>query len=183
MFNIKETGDTGDRMMQGLPYGQGGAVTGASSLDTFSSPDVSQDPNHFGTLTDKSKITANAKDSMEKISPFGPYTGQSPQDFVKDVNNIKYKVTPDEVITGIDYEMKKLVLKDKQVAKQNVVNNLKKDPQYYSKLHMLSITDEEPKTNEEPKEQPIDYRTPQEKAIAEIMRNLRQDKINRRNWS
>jgi hypothetical protein len=177
MFKLQELGDSGDRMMQGLPYGQGGAVTGASSLDTFSSSDVSQDPNHFGTLTDKSNITTDAKDSMGKISPFGPYTGQAPQDFVKDVNDIKYKVTPDEVITGIDYEMKKMVLKDKQVAKQNVVNNLKKDPQYYSKLHMLSITDDEPK------EQSDDYRTPQEKSIAEIMQNLRQKKIDRRNWS
>lgn len=177
MTNLQELGDTGDRMMQGLPYGQGGAVTGASNLDTFSSPDVSQDPNHFGTLTDKSKITVTAKDSMEKIAPFGPYTGQAPEDFVKDVDKIKYKVTPDEVLTGIDYEMKKMVLKDKQVAKQNVVANLKKDPQFYSKLHMLGISDEEPKEKND------DYRTPQEKAISEIMQNLRQDKINRRNWS
>jgi hypothetical protein len=78
---------------------------------------------------------------------------------------------------GIDYEMKKLVLKDKQVAKQNVVNNLKKDPQYYSKLHMLDITDEPEKIDE------TDYRTPQEKAIAEIMRNLHETKKQRRNWN
>jgi hypothetical protein len=77
----------------------------------------------------------------------------------------------------IDYEMKKLVLKDKQVAKQNVVNNLKKDPQYYSKLHMLDITDEPEKIDE------TDYRTPQEKAIAEIMRNLHETKKQRRNWN
>jgi hypothetical protein len=174
MSKLRELGDTGDRMMQGLPYNQGGSVSGASDLSAFTSPDVSQDPNHFGTLIDKSKITAGSKDSMEKIAPFGPYTGQPPEDFVKDVNQIKYKVTPDEIITGIDYEMKKLVLKDKQVAKQNVVANLKKDPKYYSKLHMLDITDEP--------EQP-DYRTPQEKAISEIMKDLHEKKKQRRNWS
>ncbi len=177
MSKLQELGDLGDRMMQGLPFAQGGAVSGASDLSTFASPDVSQDPNHFGTLTDKSKITVSAKDSMSKVTPFGPYTGQNPRDYVGDVEQIKYKVTPDEVIMGIDYEMKKLVLKDKQVAKQNVVNNLKKDPQYYSKLHMLDITDE-PEKSEEP-----DYRTPQEKAIAEIMRNLHEAKKQRRNWN
>jgi hypothetical protein len=177
MRKLKELGDLGDRMMQGLPYGQGGAVSGASDVSTFDSPDVSQDPSNFGTLTDKSKITADAKDSMSKISPFGPYTGQNPKDYVGDVEKIKYKVTPDEIIMGIDYEMKKLVLKDKQVAKQNVVNNLKKDHQYYSKLHMLDITDE-PEKSEEP-----DYRTPQEKAIAEIIRDLHEAKKQRRNWN
>jgi hypothetical protein len=180
MSKLQELGDTGDRMMQGLPFAQGGAVSGASDVSTFASPDVSQDPNHFGTLTDKSKITVSAKDSMSKVTPFGPYTGQNPRDYVGDVEKIKYKVTPDEVIMGIDYEMKKLVLKDKQVAKQNVVNNLKKDNQYYSKLHMMGIDDgeEEKKSEEIP-----DYRTPQEKAISEIMRDLHEKKKQRRNWS
>ena len=39
--------------------------------------------------------------------------------------------------------MKKLVLKDKSVAKQIVVQNLKKDPKYYSKLHMMGIEPDE----------------------------------------
>jgi hypothetical protein len=172
MSKLQELGDTGDRMMQGLPFAQGGSVSGASDVSTFTSPDVTQDPNHFGTLTDKSKITASSKDSMDKIAPFGPYTGQNPDDYQKGVTQIKYKVTPDEVLTGIDYEMKKMVLKDKQVAKQNVVNNLKKDPQYYSKLHMLDISDEE-KT---------DHRTPQEKAISEVMQFLKEKNLKRRFW-
>ena len=175
MSKLQELGDTGDRMMQGLPYGQGGAITGASSFDTFSSPDVSQDPSKFGTLMDKSKLTATNNQSMQVIAPFGPYNSEDPKTFDTDVEKIKYKVTPDEVLTGIDYEMKKLVLKDKQVAKQNVVNNLKKDPQYYSKLRMLGINDEDMGKN--------DHRTPQEKAISEIMKELYQKKINRRNWS
>lgn len=140
MSKINEIGDLGDRMMQGLPYGQGGAIAGAVEpgvLDTFSSPDVVQDPNKFGTLTDKSNLTA--AQTQANISPFAPYGGKDPWDYVKDVEQIKYKVTPDEIIMGIDYEMKKLVLKDKQVAKQKVVNNLKKDPKYYSKLHMLGV--------------------------------------------
>lgn len=179
---IKEIGDMGDRMMQGLPYGQGGAVSGTSDMDVFDSPDATQDPSKFGSLDDKSKISADAKQSMQKIMPFGPYTGQDPKDYVKDVEQIKTKVTPDEIITGIDYEMKKMVLKDKQVAKQNVVSNLKKDPQYYSRLHMLDITDGENDTKPVA-EQPVDYRTPQEKAIAEVMREMYANKLQRRNWS
>lgn len=172
MTYINETGDTGDRLMQGLPYSQGGAVSGASNIGTFTSPDVSQDPNKFGTLIDKSKLTQKSKDSQSQIAPFGPYTGQPPEEFDTDVQKIKYKVTPDEVLTGIDYEMKKMVLKDKQVAKQNVVANLKKNPKYYSELNMLGINDETE-----------DYRTPQEKAIAEVIRQMYKDKLNRRNWS
>mgnify|MGYP000598406580 CR=1 FL=1 len=57
------------------------------------------------------------KQTQANISPFAPYGGKDPWDYVKDVEQIKYKVTPDEIIMGIDYEMKKLVLKDKQVAK------------------------------------------------------------------
>ena len=180
MSKLQELGDLGDRMMQGLPFAQGGAVSGASDVSTFTSPDVSQDPSNFGTLTDKSKITVSSKDSMSKVTPFGPYTGQNPRDYVGDVEKIKYKVTPDEIIMGIDYEMKRLVLKDKQIAKQNVVNNLKNDHQYYSKLHMLDIDDGEEKNKSD--EVP-DYRTPQEKAIAEIIRDLHEKKKQRRNWS
>lgn len=144
MSNINETGDLGDRMMQGLPYGQGGAIAGAVEpgvLDTFASPDVVQDPSKYGSLLNKANLTA--KQTQANISPMTPYHGKDPWDYVKDVEQIKYKVTPDEIIMGIDYEMKKLVLKDKQVAKQKVVNNLKKDPKYYSKLHMLGVYPDE----------------------------------------
>ena len=141
MPNLKELGDLGDRMMQGLPFGQGGAVSGASNLDTFSSPDVTQDPSKFGTVSDKSNLTA--PETQAAVTPFGPFTNQNPSDYVRDVEQIKYKVTPDEVITGMDYEMKKLVLKDRQVARTNVVKNLKKDPKYYSKLHMLGVFPDE----------------------------------------
>lgn len=144
MSNLQELGDLGDRMMQGLPYGQGGAIAGAVEpgvLDTFASPDVVQDPSKYGSLLNKANLTA--KQTQATISPMAPYNGKDPWDYVKDVEQIKYKVTPDEIIMGIDYEMKKLVLKDKQVAKQKVVNNLKKDPKYYSKLHMLGVYPDE----------------------------------------
>ncbi len=144
MSKMNELGDLGDRMMQGLPYGQGGSIAGASSpgvYDTFKSKTVTQTPSKFDTFTDKSNL--NAKDTKKHITP---YSQDSAWDYVKDVEQIKDKVTPDEVLMGIDYEMKKLVLKDKSVAKQIVVQNLKKDSKYYSKLHMMGIDPDE--TNE-----------------------------------
>lgn len=105
MSTLQELGDLGDRMMQGLPFTYGVSVSNASDVSTFASPDVSQNPNNFDTLTDKSNLAVDAKDSMSKIAPFGPYTGQNLRDYVGDVEKIKYKVTPDEVITGIDYEL------------------------------------------------------------------------------
>jgi len=127
MSNINEIGDLGDRLQQGLPYGQGGAIPGSSSqgvYDTFKVKNYSAD-----TSREKKNIT--------------PYSQENSWEYVKDVENMSDKVTPDEVITGIDYEMKKLVLKDKEVAKQIVVKNLKKDPKYYSKLHMMDIEPDE----------------------------------------
>jgi hypothetical protein len=73
MSILRELGDLGDRMMQGLPYGQGGAIAGAVEpgvLDTFNSPDVVQDLNKFGTMVDKSNLTA--KQTQANISPFAP---------------------------------------------------------------------------------------------------------------
>jgi len=166
MFKLQELGDLGDRMMQGLPYGQGGAIAGAVEpgvLDTFGSPDVVQDPSKYGSLLNKANLTA--KQTQATISPLSPYTGENPWDYVKDVEQIKYKVTPDEIIMGIDYEMKKLVLKDKQVAKQKVVNNLKKDPKYYSKLHMLGV-----------------YPDEKDEALMEIMTILKARKYAKQRW-
>ena len=89
-----------------------------------------------------------------------------------------------------------MVFKRKDLAKVLVVNNLKKDPKYYSKLHMLNIDDNDnlpaeapfiptqnPYQNEPvvpPSEAPIDWRTPQEKAISEIMRDLAKKKHEKR---
>jgi len=160
-LTIKEN-ELGDRMILGLPYAQGGAISGASNLDTFNSPSVTQDLNKFGTST-------------------GVIHTSNPLDYVKDVQQIKYKVTPDEVIAGIDYELKKMVFKDKKIAKQNVTLNLKTDPQYYSKLHMLDISDGDDKAVDV--KETIDYRTPQEKEISKIMEDLYQKKLQRRNWS
>ena len=187
MFRPITENDLGDRMYTGQSYIQGG---GGSSVNTFSSPDVSQNPTKFGFVPNiagsQSNITAVPPEDYDN-KPMA-----DPAKFEKEVEDIKTKVTPDEVIAGIQYELKKMVYKRKDLAKILVVSNLKKDPKYYSKLHMLNIDDDDnepaqapfiPTQNpyqSEPVVQYQDYRTDGEKAIAEIMREMAQKKHEKR---
>jgi hypothetical protein len=134
MPKLKEN-EMGDRMMTGLPYSQGGGL-GTTGVDTISSPDISQSPEKFKypqTAASASDITTPPPDDYDNKAM------QSRQDFESDVNAIKNVVTPDEVLAGMQYELKKMVFKRKDTAKQLVVANLKKDPKFYSKLHMMQV--------------------------------------------
>lgn len=134
MPKLKEN-EMGDRMMTGLPYSQGGGL-GTTGVDTISSPDISQSPEKFKypqTAASASDITTPPPDDYDNKAM------QSRQDFESDVDAIKNVVTPDEVLAGMQYELKKMVFKRKDTAKQLVVANLKKDPKFYSKLHMMQV--------------------------------------------
>jgi hypothetical protein len=65
--------------------------------------------------------------------------------FDRDVEQLfqgKQKPTPDDVLCGIQYELQNMVKKDKRIAKEKVIDNMKKfGPKYYSKLGMLNIDD------------------------------------------
>lgn len=134
MPKLKEN-EIGDRMMTGLPYSQGGGL-GTSGLDTISSPDISQNPEKFKypqTAASASDITTPTPDQYDKTSPEGR------QNFESDVDAIKNVVTPDEILAGMQYELKKMVFKRKDTAEQLVVSNLKKDPKFYSRLKMMQV--------------------------------------------
>jgi len=167
--------DMGDRMYTGQSYVQGG-LGGASGLGTYSSPDVSQNPGSFkyapSIAGSASDISTPPPDDYDNKSTYDP--GQYDQD----VQDIKYKVTPDEVLAGLQYELKKMVFKRKDLAKELVVRNLKEDSKYYSKLHMLNIDDDD-KLPVKPQEV-VDYRTPQEKEIGKIIREMAQKKYEKR---
>ena len=189
---LQEIGEIGDRFALGVNpnLNQGGAVSGTNNLTSFVSPDTQalQTPDQVivpNTTTSSSMSPVDL--TMKQIAPFSPYTPQAGDDFNKDVKQIKYKVTPDDLICAIDYTMKKQVLKDREVAKQEVVANLKKDPTYYSSLKMLGIDDgdSEKQNNVDPSLsiQSEDYRTPQEKAIGSIIHEMWKIKKLRRNWS
>jgi hypothetical protein len=177
---LKEVGDLGDRMMLGLSHTVGGGVVNPG-VATPSSPDNSQNSDEFevnGVNTpDQEKLVEPEKTpyvptiagSQQDISIKNPDTNTNKaanpsMDIETGVNAIKYKVTPDEVITGINAELKDMVFKRPDVAKALVVKNLKKDPKYYSKLKFLNIDDS--------LDESFKYATPQEIAITKIMRGL-----------
>ena len=194
MSNTINENDLGDRMYTGQSFVQGG-LGGASSLGTYSSPDVSQNPGSFkyapSIAGSASDISTPPPDDYDNKSTYDP--GQ----YEKDVQDIKYKVTPDEVLAGLQYELKKMVFKRKDLAKELVVRNLKGDNKYYSKLHMLNIDDDDklpvkpsfmgPESKAEPynlmatpQQEAVDYRTPQEKEIGKIIREMAQKKYEKR---
>jgi len=135
---LDELGDLGDRMQIGLPFAQGGAV-GSANFDSYSSPESSQNPDQFNY--------PHSSDSVSNITLAPPedYDNspkpQNPQDFDRDVDAIKHVVTPDEILAGMQAELRKSVFKRKDAAKQKVVANLKKDPKYYSSLRCMGIED------------------------------------------
>ena len=111
--------------------GQSSIGMAANSVSSYTSPAVSQDlsafTNQHPTMyypVGQHKVDFYNSDKADAISD-------------KDIQQLKKKVTPDEILMGMDYEMKKLFHKNKSKAKEIVVQNLKKDPEYYSQLHML----------------------------------------------
>jgi hypothetical protein len=85
-------------------------------------------------------------DTQKASKPLNPDDSFEPQ-----VNQLfKKKVTPspDEILQGLQYELGNMVQKDKVIAKQTVLKNLKQDPTYYSRLGMLNIKDKDMKVDE-----------------------------------
>jgi hypothetical protein len=125
-MKINET-DLGDRMILGLPSSTGGIVN--PGVGTFGSPTVSQNPtSFFPDGTDKAG-QVNHNDQVGKVTK-------------KDIELLKSRVTPDEILCGIEYELKRQLQPNKSEAKAIVVKNLKSDPKYYSSLNMLIKGDE-----------------------------------------
>ena len=125
--HINEYGDTGTGM------GQYSAGMSANSVGTFSSPDVSQNGGAFASNHPSMYYPVGAN----KVDMYNNYrvTGASDEDIKK----LKKTVTPDEVIQGLSAILKSQFFKNKSKAKEILVQNLKRDPQYYSSLRYLGI--------------------------------------------
>jgi hypothetical protein len=116
------------------PGGSGGTVNYQTPYGTPSSPDISQDPGHFANKnTDKS---LGGSGNTAKNARSGSIEGSLDALYAR-----KDTPTPDEVVSGIKYELGQQIKKDKFKAKRTVLDNLKKDPHYYGKLKMLNIDD------------------------------------------
>ena len=146
LMPINELNDMGDRMILGYPMNQGGAIGGmATQLNHFTTdqildePEIVQDPKKLGTMINNTNLIKRDRgENVINVTPLST-TDKAVKQYKDTVDKIQYKVTPDEVICGLDYELNKMVMKDTNLAKIIVVNNLKIDPQYYSKLHMLGV--------------------------------------------
>lgn len=136
--------------MSQIPIGGQPTLSGQSG--TYASPDVTQNPGSFPADSSKVNIVPPVdQDIKSKIDP---------EQYKKDVDTIKTKVTPDDIIQGIEYELKKQIYKNKMVAKETVVQNLKKNPRFYRDLDMLTGGPEMMKENNQKEE------------IAKIIQNM-----------
>ncbi len=99
-------------------------------------PTVSRNANHFASSDNNKAVNQNPNsNAVEKISK---------NSLKKDLNIIySKKDTPklDDFIAGIKYEERRQKNPNMTNIKQTVLDNLKKDPHFYSELHMLDIED------------------------------------------
>lgn len=115
-----------------------------------------------------SPATIGDKQSSEK--PLDPTKSYDPQ-----VNQLfKKKITPspDEIMQGLQYELGQMIQKDKAIAKQTVLKNLKQDPTYYSRLGMLNIDDKNMKVDEAKQSTFTKTKNLLEQMIAEKKKNV-----------
>ena len=98
-------------------------------------------------LDDKPTSPAGAADNAQAGKPLNP-----DQQFDPQVDQLfkgkKQTPSPDEIMSALQYELSNMVKKDKTIAKQQVLKNLKTDPHYYSRLNMLNIDDKNMKVDE-----------------------------------
>lgn len=110
----------------------GGQPSISGQSGTYASPDAVQNPGSFPADSSNVNVVQPVDhDIKPKIDP---------EQYKKDVEDIKTKVTPDDIIAGMEYELKKQILKNKGAAKETVVQNLKANPRYYRDLGMMGMT-------------------------------------------
>ena len=138
-----------ENSFDGSPGGMSGTINYSTGWATHASPGNTQYPDRF--YQSQGKNTA----ANQSGGPSGgvDLTADAPtQDKLnKDVDKIFQKTdtpTPDEVAAGLQFEMGHMINRDKGRAKEKVLNNLKKDPHFYSNLHMLNIDDKKMKVDE-----------------------------------
>jgi hypothetical protein len=122
------------------PGGTAGSLNYQTPVGTHSSPSNYQDPSKF-TDSDYNKYFNKLTTGQPDESGMHDKSGE----FDKDVDKLfksKEKPTPDDIMAGLQYELQRMIKKDKHVAKQTVLGNIKKHgPKYYTKLDMLNLND------------------------------------------
>jgi hypothetical protein len=98
------------------------------------------------TGIDQTTSPAAAAEKQQSEKPLDPTKEFDPQ--VDQVFQKKDTPSPDEVMSAMQYELNRMVKKDKVIAKQIVLKNFQEDPHYYSRLNMLNIDDDKMKVDE-----------------------------------
>lgn len=146
-----------------------GSFNSQPGLGTFASPNASQNSANFAH-SDNNKANGNHSNTRKD----NPDSGSMANDF----NAIfcqRVTPTPDEIVSGINYELGQQIKKDKTIAKELVLKNLRKDPKYYSELKMLNIDDdsmvnnmnEAQHPNDRPLREKVEAKTTETKKIFE----------------
>jgi hypothetical protein len=141
-YNIMKKTKINDNAIEGAPGGRNGVLNYQTPYGTPFGPDTSQNPGAF-VHSDLNKAVNQIGSNSNTVNPLAHADGS---DYNKDLNKIfkkKETPTPDEVLTGMKYELQNMTKKDKALAKKKVLGNLKKNPKYYSELQHLNIDDKE----------------------------------------
>ena len=117
--------------------GTTGAISYGPGWGTFASPNVSQDTSKFD------KIGSKSLGSNSNTATGAAATADALDAEVEKIYSKTDTPSPDEVLTGLKYELQNMIKKDKAWAKEIVLHNLKQDPHYYGKLGMWNIDDKE----------------------------------------
>jgi hypothetical protein len=120
--------------------GNSGTLNYASTYGTPSGGNITQNPSKFSSNV-KSVNHFNNQDSGSLLSQ-EPISGDNLKPQVNQLFKKKITPSPDEILHGLQVELGNMVKKDKHIAKQIVLKNLKKDPNYYSRLQHLNINDD-----------------------------------------
>ena len=123
--------------------GNTGAVSYGTGWGTHSSPTVSQNSANFAhsdqnKATNQKSIGRNSNTATSTPASASAYDSAIDQLYSKPVTP-----SPDEVLTGLKYELQNMIKKDKSRAKELVLNNLIQDPHFYGGLKMLGINDDD----------------------------------------
>lgn len=179
MFKFKENS------FDAAPGGTSGTLNYQAPIGTHSSPSNYQNPSSdFNKYYNKN--TTGQPDTQ--VSDNSGSLDKDVEQLFKD----REKPTIDDVMAGIQYELQNMTKKDKRIAKERVIDNMKKfGPKYYTKLHMLNIddTDMTPQIKErvklldkmisEKKEKRAEFKI--NDAIENILREKNQKKIDKSN--
>lgn len=142
----------------------------ASTDVTPQSPELSYSPSIAGSASDINTKPQDGEPTQKTNAAIQP---EDEVNVEKGIRDIKYNVTPDEVITGINAELRDMVFKRPDVAKALVIKNLKRDSKYYSKLKFLGM-------NDDTMDESYKYMNRQERVIADIIKDMKEKRNKKR---